>query len=266
MKGIFFMRNLALVKSENWNNIAVDFWQNDEHEIWMTRQQIGQALEYEKPNKALEKLHQRHKERLAELSTTVTLGVVEGKRNIEREMIVYNAKGVYEICRWSRQPKANEFMDWVWDVVEKIRTGEIVRYNIPKDYSSALRALADTEEQKLKLTEENQTLLPQAQGFQLLVKSDGAQNMNDFAKAMNWGRNRLYDFMREQNVFMPNTTTPYQKYVNQECFIVKETYNNGFVFPYTLITPKGIKFIVNLIQKQGVITDLLAKNVKEVAV
>lgn len=23
-----------------------------------------------------------------------------------------------EICRFSRQPKANRFMDWVWDIVE----------------------------------------------------------------------------------------------------------------------------------------------------
>lgn len=29
-----------------------------------------------------------------------------------------------EICRFSRQPKANQFMDWVWDIVEKYRNNE----------------------------------------------------------------------------------------------------------------------------------------------
>ena len=31
-----------------------------------------------------------------------------------------------EICRWSRQNKANQFMDWVWDIVEKYRNKNIV--------------------------------------------------------------------------------------------------------------------------------------------
>ena len=31
-----------------------------------------------------------------------------------------------EICRWSRQPLANKFMDWVWDIVEKYRSNEIM--------------------------------------------------------------------------------------------------------------------------------------------
>lgn len=30
-----------------------------------------------------------------------------------------------EICRWSRQPKANLFMDWVWDVIEAYRHNEL---------------------------------------------------------------------------------------------------------------------------------------------
>lgn len=32
---------------------------------------------------------------------------------------------LYEICRWSRQPSTDAFMDWVWDVIEGIRTGEL---------------------------------------------------------------------------------------------------------------------------------------------
>lgn len=31
-----------------------------------------------------------------------------------------------EICRFSRQPKANQFMDWVWDIVEKYRNNELI--------------------------------------------------------------------------------------------------------------------------------------------
>lgn len=31
-----------------------------------------------------------------------------------------------EICRWSKSDKANQFMDWVWDIVEKYRNNEFV--------------------------------------------------------------------------------------------------------------------------------------------
>ncbi len=30
-----------------------------------------------------------------------------------------------EICRWSNKPKANQFMDWVWDIIEKYRNNEL---------------------------------------------------------------------------------------------------------------------------------------------
>ena len=30
-----------------------------------------------------------------------------------------------EICRWSRQPLADKFMDWVWDIIEKYRHNEL---------------------------------------------------------------------------------------------------------------------------------------------
>jgi len=38
-------------------------------------------------------------------------------------MVLYSAKGVYEICRWSRQPKADAFYDHVYDILEGLRLG-----------------------------------------------------------------------------------------------------------------------------------------------
>lgn len=85
--------------------IVCDYYTDGKGEFFMTRQQIGQALGYENPNKEIDKLHARHKNRLDKFSTTVILGVVEGSREVNRKMILYSAKGVYEICRWSRSPR-----------------------------------------------------------------------------------------------------------------------------------------------------------------
>lgn len=118
---------MELVKVQNFKfgKLFCDVYQDKNNDFFMTRQQIGQALEYDDPNKQIDKLHQRHKDRLDRFSTTVILGVVEGKRKVNREMILYSTKGIYEICRWSQQPKANEFYDQVYELLEELRTGQI---------------------------------------------------------------------------------------------------------------------------------------------
>lgn len=117
------LENLEKVENSQFGSVICDYYGNGKGEFFMTRQQIGESLEYSNPNKDIDTLHRRHKERLDKFSTTVTLRVVEGGRYVNREMCVYNAKGVYEICRWSRQPKADEFYDHVYDILEGLRLG-----------------------------------------------------------------------------------------------------------------------------------------------
>lgn len=118
--------NLKLVTSEEFGTVKCDFWQGEsDSDFWMTRDQIGEALGYEIPRIAITKIHDRHKDRLDKFSTVTKLGTVEGGRSVVRDIIVYSSKGVYEICRWSRQPKADAFMDWVWNVVDGLRNGSM---------------------------------------------------------------------------------------------------------------------------------------------
>ena len=58
----------------------------------------------------------------------------------EQECVYYSQRGIMEICRWSRQPKANLFMDWVWDIVEKYRNSELPTQN--KELSDNKSAVA----------------------------------------------------------------------------------------------------------------------------
>lgn len=115
------MNNLKLVETDVFNEIATcDFWGDANNEYLVTREQIGRALGYSNPTKAIDNIHRKHKERLDKFSTTLTLGVVEGDRYVERERILYNRKGIMEICRWSRQPLADKFMDWCWEVIDRL--------------------------------------------------------------------------------------------------------------------------------------------------
>lgn len=112
------MSNLKLITTENFGNISCDFYRNMNDDILLTREQIGSALEYSHPDIALGKIHNRHKDRLDQFSVLTKLVSTDGK---EYDTYLYTQKGVMEICRWSTKKKANQFMDWCWDVIEKYR-------------------------------------------------------------------------------------------------------------------------------------------------
>ena len=122
---------LAIVKS--FNGVDFECYQNefDSGDFWGTREQIGQMLDYVDPEVAITKIHQRNAERLDKFSTVTKMVRVEGGREVTREVIVYNFKGLLEICRYSNQPKADAVMDFLWDIADEIRkTG---RYNARSD-------------------------------------------------------------------------------------------------------------------------------------
>lgn len=117
--------SLQLITTERFNNLPCNFYRNTNDDILLTREQIGQALEYADPSKAIRKIHLKHKDRLDELCVRLKLGSTQNGANLtkseEQERVYYTERGIMEICRWSRQKNANIFMDWVWDIIEKYR-------------------------------------------------------------------------------------------------------------------------------------------------
>lgn len=121
-------QNLTLVTQKPFGSLTCNVYQDDsnKNEFYMTREQIGTALNYEHPGDAIQRIHERNADRLSPLSTTVSLTGVEGDRYVTREIIVYTLRGVMEICRFSRQPNADQFMDFVWDIMESLYYGRSV--------------------------------------------------------------------------------------------------------------------------------------------
>lgn len=135
------MNALKLTATENFMDaIPCDFWNTADDEYLVTREQIGRALGYSNPAKAIEKIHLKHKDRLdrfscrikSELSRSPQFGGGgnEGNGAIQ-ERIFYNRKGIMEICRWSRQPVADEFMDWCYDIIENLIINKATSSNAP---------------------------------------------------------------------------------------------------------------------------------------
>lgn len=254
------MSKLTIVKSEIFGNVKCDFYK-DGNSIFMTRKQIGEALEYSDPQKAIDKIHDRHKKRLDKYSTTVKLVVVEGTREVERDMVLYSAKGVYEICRWSQQAKADAFYDFVYDILEGLRTGElqVTKFKMPQTYAEALRELAIAVEEREQLIQENALLLPKANFFDAVAESKDAIQIGDAAKVLNIkgiGRNKLFEFLRIEGVLMTNNV-PYQRYIDCGYFrTIEQKYSipsgETHISIKTLVYQKGLDFIRRLINEAKV--------------
>lgn len=127
---------MQLATTRKFGELEIQVYENPavghsrvQDDFWMTREQIGTALEYTDPRKTIGKIHERNKDRLDSLSTVVKMSTVEGKRTVMREVVCYNLRGVMEICRYSTQPKANAFIDFCWDVMVALMQGETVSLN-----------------------------------------------------------------------------------------------------------------------------------------
>lgn len=148
------MSNLKLITTEKFGEVDCNFYRNMNNDILLTREQIGDALEYANPQKAIQKIHLRHKDRLEPLCmrTKIQIGGNLTKSE-EQERIYYSQRGIMEICRWSRQPKANQFMDWAWNIIDSYRNGELNNTIDIKPISDSLNKIVTLlESQEIRIT------------------------------------------------------------------------------------------------------------------
>ena len=114
--------NLQLIKQDKFNDILVDVYRNDNDEVFMTIDQLANALEYSDRN-GVEKIVQRNSHlKEDKYSVTDSLSAADGKRYNTR---IFTEKGIYEVTMLSKQPKAREFREFVQDLLIAIRKGEI---------------------------------------------------------------------------------------------------------------------------------------------
>ena len=130
------MNNLKLVETDicNANN-----------EYLVTREQIGRALGYKNPSEAIKKIHMKHRDRLdnysclikSDFSRGVRSGAIDSNGAIQDRMF-YNRKGIMEICRWSRQPLADKFMDWCWEIMDRLISNSLNTVTLSREEYSVI--------------------------------------------------------------------------------------------------------------------------------
>ncbi|HFL2530349.1 TPA: BRO family protein [Clostridioides difficile] len=115
---------LKLVKKGRFLGSVCDFYMNEEREIFMSRTQLGCALKYFNPSKAIENIHNRNFEYMRGKSIEITGAQIEGsiyKNKNAKKIYMYNEKGIYAIVRKSNMPVSDEYFDWVYEVIHSIK-------------------------------------------------------------------------------------------------------------------------------------------------
>ena len=165
-------------------------------EPWMVGKDVAAALGYQNPSKALAD-HVDNEDKLNNESLS-SLG--------QRGGWLINESGLYSLVLSSKLPGAKKFRRWVTaGVLPSIRkTGG---YNLPKDYPSALRALADLEEKRMALEAENEAqrqmiadLQPIKQYVDKILSSTGTMATTQIASDYDMSACRLNKILHEEGV------------------------------------------------------------------
>jgi len=252
------VNKMKLVKQEKFAGLDVGFYQDENGDVYMTRNQIGEALGYAQPQRAMNKIHERNKERLDKFSVVVKLGTTDGK---SYDTNLYSEKGIYEIMRKSNQPKADEFYDFVYDVIEGLRKGELQvvqhSYQIDDPIERAKQWIKE-EEQRQRLQIENEEMKPLATYAESITEVGGEILIGELAKLLkqngyNTGQNRLFNQLREEGFLQSRKgdmyNMPSQRAMDMGLFrIVKRVIKSGsgeFVNNTPKVTPKGQVYFIN---------------------
>lgn len=115
------MNSLALVKSAPFGTVNCDFWQNASNDIFMTINQLAQALGYASKS-GIENMINRN-EHLKDIEFSCTHKMWVG--NSEQETRIFTEDGIYEVSMLSRTSIAKEFRSWVRKIIKGLRKGEV---------------------------------------------------------------------------------------------------------------------------------------------
>ena len=170
----------------------------------------------------------------------------------------------------SKLPEAEKFQDWVCEeILPAIRKtgGYMVAKadETPEEIMArALLVAQDTMKRKEEriqqlerkvetVVKENNKLRPKAEFMDKVMDADERIDIGQSAKILNlpFGRNTLFQKLRDMGVFFKNKNEPKQEYVKRGYFVLKEKWidrnnHDGFMVLKVLVTQKGLEFLANL--------------------
>ena len=173
-----------------------------------------------------------------------------------------NENQLYDFMLEAHTDKCKPFRKWVVEEVLPMinKTGGYVESDMEEEFvnnylpdlSEEVKVLVikDLRENNKRLKEENEEL---KEFYDTLLSTEGLLPMNTVAKELGIGLKRLYLFLRNHDVmfYKGNVNIPYQRFMEQGLFKVKETpCKDGVYRPQTYATRKGLEYIRKMLAKE----------------
>lgn len=120
---------------------------------------------------------------------------------------------------------------------------------LPATYLDALKALVVSEEQKQLAEAKVNELEPKAEIYDTIANTWGLLSLNDAAKALHQGRNKMVSELRKRYILDSNNIA-YQRFIEQGYFEIKITPVPALNYSYrsTLVTNKGLVWLAKILK------------------
>lgn len=135
-----------------------------------------------------------------------------------------------------------------------------LRYNLPQNYTEALRQLLTQVESNQKLIAKIEEDRPRVSFAETIEKSSDSILVRELSKILaneniHIGQNKLYSLLRKWGYIFKNSTEPTQKAVQQGLFKINErvtkTVKGDILSRTTMVTGKGQVFLLDKIKRMG---------------
>jgi len=215
-------------------------------EPWFVAKDVCDILEISNGRDAVSRLDEDEKD---------AVGIADAIGR-EQQTTIISESGVYALVFTSRKEEAENFKRWIRkEVIPSIRKHGA--YMTPETIEKVLSDPDTIIQLATALKEERQRRLvlePKAEQFDKFISGENYQDMNTVAKAIGWGRNKLFAELRRRKILMSNNR-PYQRFIDAGYFVVKEKpiQMGGQVInkPQTYVTAKGVSWLEKLLSKEG---------------
>lgn len=174
-----------------------------------------------------------------------------------------NENQLYDFMFEAHTEKCKPFRKWVVEEVLPMinKTGGYIENDMEEEFVNTYLPELSEETKVLVIKElrnNNERLKAEnaelKEFYDTLLSTEGLLPMNIVAKELKVGLKRLYSFLRSNNImfYKGNINIPYQKFMEQKLFDVKETpCKDGKYRPSTFATRKGLEYIRKLLAKKN---------------
>lgn len=150
--------------------------------------------------------------------------------------------------------------DLAWQVQRELVNGYFRLKEVTAEIRTALSDPAQLRglllvytEKVIELQAKVEEQAPKAAFHDAVVEAVNCQTIQEVAKVLGTGQNRLFKFLRGRSILMANNM-PYQKYIDAGYFrVIEQQYKDGrkenFNYTRTLVTGKGLPYIQKLLSE-----------------